>query len=295
MAAAGAAAMLPVVGLVLAVGDLPGYLQAMSGKAAQYAGLGTWEGSLVLLTSLLLQPGVLVLLGLFLIAALGGRYRWLAVAGFAAGVIVLAVPRRCFSHYIVSLFPLIALLIGTGLESSNGRARPVGWISIPLVLLLLLPSASYRLCAALQQGVTRSFEPLVCEIDRLAAADATLMVIGEMQPPCETITYLSRLRPAHRFWIMWELSPPLCEMLSESIDQIRADYAAAPPGVVVVASSYLERNPKGGWTFLDHAQEEWPKNRHNAGLIIQDLFGDPGPYELRTPEPLGGFWIFTRR
>jgi hypothetical protein len=167
------------------------------------------------------------------LAAIDRRQRVLVLVALVVGYIAAMAPGRCFAHYWANTFPFVGLVVGLGTE---WLARTSAWksraLATGLVLVLLRGMLEYFASDEFENRTLAAYENVAAAADKIAPQDATLMVMGTM--PCEAIQFASRLRPANTYQWMFQFLAPNHRILPTPLEEIRGQYLAAPPDVLVI-------------------------------------------------------------
>jgi hypothetical protein len=240
--AGGVVGMAAVLWLVSRIADLQGYLDALFLHPASYAGLGSAHDVWRLFAEDF--PSPLATLAI-VFAALGifSRYPALAASAVVAGLLTIILPRRDFVHYLVGLFPFIALLIGIGLERHARTSAIFCWACcIFMVYVSYIPIRSTLHDAQLHP---RELElaAVADHIDRVAPPSATLLVWGRLG--AEPIDFASKLPLASKYWILWMFQKVNAPLLPIPVKDIVAQYLANPPTVIAEDRDFVLNMERG--------------------------------------------------
>ncbi len=220
-----------ILAMIFATGDVPMYFWTVFEYPRLYAGLGPLHDNAGL--SWLLGSGPLpwIVLVFAVLAASERRQRAFALAALAVGWGATVLPARNFAHYWASTFPYAALVIGLGTQRLAHMSTWKGWaVSAGLALVVVRGMCDYL--AKFEPRALAAYENVAAVTDALAPQDGTLLVLGKM--PCEAIQFASRLRPANVYEWMFQLIEPNHRILPTSLEEIRRQYLAAPPDVLVI-------------------------------------------------------------
>jgi hypothetical protein len=234
-AAGGFAAWIAVLGLALIISDLDGYFyqtfvfprrMAQSGGNAERYMLMAEMGA----NSLPILAGLALGLGLL------GRDRRLVLIAFPIGFLACLAAPRVHHHYWVNLFPYVVLSLLSGLPRDGAHTpileRVVSVALFACVGVGLLPLVSYALAPA----QTVPLEEVATWVDAHSQPGDTLYVQGPMGT--EHIQYHSRLLPANKYAISWELDWN-DGLTLESFDEILGSYLQRPPTFFVIHEGQL--------------------------------------------------------
>jgi hypothetical protein len=235
-------AMAAVLLVVQRMADMQGYLDALFFHPATYSGLGSWHDAWRLLTEN--STGPLATLAIIFVAlALFSRYPALAASAVIAGFLTIILPRRDFNHYLVGLFPYIALLIGIGLERHAKTSAIFCWSTSAFVIYAACNPILSTLHEA--QNHPRELELVdVAELaDRIAPPSATILVWGKLGS--EPIVFASNLPRANKYWILWTMDKENAPLLPASPKYIFDQYLQNPPTVLVMDRDFLNHMNDG--------------------------------------------------
>jgi hypothetical protein len=260
--------------VVLRFGDLRAYYQTIFLYPRRYAQAGSYLNVLYLLAHWP-TAALPALLLWFLIPARRGGNRRFVMACVAVGLILCNLPKRPYDHYLVNLFPFLALLAGLALQRSampTARARRASAIAILLVGMLY---TTIRLHEVQDRCNYSYIQQVARAADRVAPAGSTLAAFGPT--PSEAITYLSSAPAANTYCWPYLLNPPWGNELPEPVGKIEGDYLRQPPGVIVVDKNYLRAALA-------------PGDSSNQSKLLKRLFAANA---YRQQSAVGDFLIFV--
>jgi hypothetical protein len=242
----GLLALALVVGLMLWVGDLQGYVNAVFFGPKKYS--GSWRKLIDLVsvyrtdvTTFLLTAALLYLLSV-------PRQRWFALAVAVATLGSILLPKRDHLHYWEQIGPGLMLLVhmagselarrdphdlaraDTAPEGARVRLSP--WLLAAGVLVpgfVLLNAGWTLLKCALSHDMQQTYAASRA-LEGLARRGDRLLVIGEYAGP---VYFTSSLPHAHKyFWEFYWYGVP--EVLPDPIEGVLSDYRKAPPELLAV-------------------------------------------------------------
>jgi hypothetical protein len=290
--------------VVSRLGEVKGYLDALFLHSATYASLGTMHSAWELISRNSTSPLAILVIAFATLGLFSG-YSRLTVSAIFACLLTIILPKRDANHYLVGIFPYVALLIGIALDvrpipgslwkksrkamrrnfEPDSRRRAVGLAlrneavlteirasfdnkeagsKVQAAAARLLPQAAKRafgwaaalfmvvsacgpIFLTLKDATQNPNELQMAEVakltDRIAPPSATLFVWGRLGS--EPIVFASKLPRANKFWILWMMDKESAPLLPISVDQIRSQYLANPPTVMVMDQVYLDHSRRG--------------------------------------------------
>jgi hypothetical protein len=265
--------------LVAAIGDLRGYFFTAFLYPLLYSDRGSAQDVLHL-AQVLFQGPLLPIVAWLIGLIVGTRHRRAGVLLVLVGLIFCMLPRREYGHYWVNFFPFVALLMGIALQEAEPALRRFRRVFVGmLVVLLWFYTLSWLNTSWISPSYLR-YERVAQAADRLAPPGATLLVCGTFRS--ESIQFASHLPAANMFFAPFEFDPPRCDSLPRSFEEIRDDYLAHPPSVMVVEGLYLQMAK----TAAD------PATLPNHLKLINSLLDT---HVYRVAEQVEGFCILVRQ
>lgn len=217
--------------------DLAGYADTVLRYPRRYAMQSNAVGVVILLWELVRRDLFLMLCVLLPTAALPGMRVVIPAAALAAFAGCVS-PLKPYAHYWANLIPVLGLMLTAALSSrAVMTAAARRWAAVGVSAFVVIAALSHV-------GIGRRHDPraladaVAAEIHRAAVPGDTLMVLG----PSYEATYLhfaTRTPPAHTYFWCVQLDPYWNEILPQPIEQINAEYLAAPPRLVAIHRGYL--------------------------------------------------------
>jgi hypothetical protein len=259
------------------VGDLAGYYHVVFEYPRLYIHQGSYSGLLDLLNQFLQTPLPLLLFFSAAIALLG-QFRLPVIFSLLVAAYIILMPLRGFGHYLLILFPFIAIYISLAMESQLISGRTIGWAAASALLLLGTIGVADRA----RQVLNMQTYPMLVRINDLMQKSvppgSTLLVCG--QADSAGLVYISQLPAANTFNFVLQFNQPWVDILPKPINQIFDDYLNHPPDIIFVSDDYL-----------NEATDDKIDHPSNPALLIR-LLG--GRYHWRVPAPIGGFHLLIR-
>jgi hypothetical protein len=231
-----------ILALVSRIGDFQQYAYALFLRAASYGGAGMWSESWKLFSEN--STGTLAMFaGIFMGLALFSRHRTLVITSVIAAILTCALPRRDFIHYLVGLFPYVALMIGVGLERHTRNGPIFGWACAAFLVYVCLPLTQTVFDEARRAPKAIEMADVAHAVDRDNPDAKSLLVWGKLGS--EPIVFASRIPPANQYWILWMLESNSAGFLPISVDQIFTQYLSNPPAVMAMDHDFLKHAQTG--------------------------------------------------
>jgi hypothetical protein len=225
-----------MLGLMAWIGDVEGYLYTVFVYPRAFANAGSTSEVVDLAKHFLTSPLARFML-VFAVLAADARHRLLVLAAVVVGLAGCALPMRNHPHYMANALPYVALLIGLGTRRISAAGRGLGWASVAVVAISLIPGAINRMYMTAAEPNHISLVQVAEAVDRLAPDGATLLVCGPL--PSEAIQFASRLPAANRHCWTFQFQSPWKELLPKPWEEIRDEYLASPPAAIVIRGQGL--------------------------------------------------------
>jgi hypothetical protein len=224
-----------IVGLVAAIGDLPGYVEAVFVGPRRYVSEPRRLIELVSAFRSDVSTLVLFVSAAYLLTRRRDRWFALAVAGSTAAAVLL--PMRAHLHYWEQVGPGMVLLLhmaARGLLEHDRRWEIAASVLLPAFLLANGAWTVAKCC--LRPDVAPLYDA-AGEIDRAARDGDRLFVAGGIAGP---IYFATRAPPANTFF--WEyFLYGIPDLLPRPIEAVLREYRERPPEVMAVTQVMLAR------------------------------------------------------
>ncbi|HTY16401.1 MAG TPA: hypothetical protein VMH82_01605 [Myxococcota bacterium] len=230
LAAGGVLAWLAVLGVVWAIGSVPGYIDTVFLGPRKYSGTPSqW----VALFGFARNDALMLVLPASLIA-LVGRPRDLALSAViaATGVASIAAPMRAHLHYWEQILPVASAMVFLALREQGERAARIGAASLIAFLGL---NAGWTAVKCVLRPTTRDYYAVAEDLRALARPEATLFVVGRDSGP----VYFAASRPHANefFWDYYLFGVP--KLLPTPLPRVLEQYEQRPPDLLVVDEDVL--------------------------------------------------------
>jgi hypothetical protein len=235
MVAGALGALAAVIGLMLWVGDLAGYINAVFFGPQKYA--GNWRLLIDLISAFRSDITTFLFFAALAYLLTQPALRWFALMAAVATIACILLPKRDHLHYWEQIGPCMVLLVHMAARSL--AERDVRWeraagIVVPCFFVL---NVSWTLAKCVISHDTAPAYAAAHAIDASAKPGDRLLVIG---PSAGPIYYASRLPHAHMyFWEFYLYGIP--DVLPEPLAQIISEYRQHPPELMAVDKTLLAR------------------------------------------------------
>jgi hypothetical protein len=276
-AAVGAACWGAILLWVWRVGDLAGYYHVVFEYPRLYIHQGSYSGLLDLVNIFLQSPLPLLLFFSAGIAMLGD-FRRPVIFSLLVVTYIVAMPLRGFGHYLLIIFPFIAIYISLSMESPAISMPSARWAGTWAILLLGAIGIVDRVRSVLNMQTYSALVTINDFMEKSVPPHSKLLVCG--QADSAGLVYISRLPAANMFNFALQFNEPWVSILPTPIDRIFDGYLNDPPDVIFVSDDYL-----------NEAGDEKIDRPSNPARLIRLL---ASRYRWRVPAPFGGFHLLIR-
>ena len=231
LAAGALVAWAAVIALVLAVGDLRGYLYAVFVAPGRYAGQP--RGLIELVSEFRNGWTTFVILGAAGFLAVVSRVRLFAVTVAAATLAATVAPMRAHLHYWEQVIPGLVLLAHMAARELE-PGRKALW-ALAMLPAFVLGNVGWTLAKCATDRSTARAAAAAHAIDSQAHPGDRLFVGGHY---AGTIYFFSRLEPANMyFWEYYLYGVP--KVLPTPIETVLTEYREHPPELLVLGDDML--------------------------------------------------------